>query len=161
MPKKKAKKRNNSNFLSIDPGKNCGWAYFVDGELKECGLAKTDKKDEVEMVHYLTNELAKLTEDIKPEKLYIEGVSMWSANPTSVISAQKGNLFSLAYLVGSIISYFDILDIETIILYPKDWKGNMGKEATKKRVHRAVGEVTKNEHILDAIGIGLSVLGKL
>ena len=97
----------------------------------------------------------------------IEGAALWSDSAKSVIAANSGDTFRLAYLVGCIwhiaIGYTDVE-----IIYPRDWKGNLSKDITSRRVELALDRQTRaveceklNVHVFDAIGMCLSANGTL
>lgn len=91
----------------------------------------------------------------KPERVLIEGVKVYNSVKGDACK-NSGDIIHLSYLVGSYatIAMFNKCKVE-IITAPQ-WKGTMSKEATKTRVELITGLTYKNEHIYDAVGIGLA-----
>jgi len=88
----------------------------------------------------------------------IEAPELWTGSAKSIASASSGKLLKLAYLVGGMVHVCHQMELECVHLSPGDWKGQLPKEAMKKRVTRLLG-CTFEEHEYDAVGIGLSAMG--
>jgi len=160
--------------VTIDPGLNTGIALWTDDwELSAWEIMKNEVKDKDRKAMYhdiieMTNRLKYFVSHsivIKSRKFAaIEGVGFWSSNLTSRTAASTGRIFRLAYQVGM---YVRCLKSEcgfkkVIVPEASYWKGQMDDEAVKLRVKRNLGKLpTDNQHVLDAIGIGLGLEGSL
>lgn len=159
MPKRK------NSLLSIDPGRHTGFALWNHKNLLTSGAINGNEDTEETFIFEMSEKFEDIIKMARPGIVLIEGAAMWSANPISVMSANKrknskwetGDLFVLAYLIGAYIRTCIDYGIDYKIIYPRMWKGNMGKPATKKRVIRSLGYEIKNEHEIDAIGIALGM----
>lgn len=136
-------------LLSIDPGKVCSYAVFVDGVLRDCAYRDPDA-----------------TWD--PDVVVVEIPQVYQQRK------QKGNpndLVQLAFTAGLAlrhISYVNEPSLETI--RPRAWKGTRPKHVCNKITLNALTEEekaripdlpkTKLHNVLDAIGIGLWRLGR-
>lgn len=159
---------NYTNFLTIDPGTNIGWALWENSELHSSGNFKLKSKTIEAKISEAANKIDKLDDELSDnngifvDAIYIESVGLWGNTERSQISAAKGNTFEVAYIVGAIIQKMkEYYDDRVHLIDPRKWKGNMNKQITSRRVEKALGRKVKNEHECDAIGIGLSLLGKL
>ncbi len=90
----------------------------------------------------------------------IEAPELWTGSAKSIASASTGKLLKLAYLVGGMIRVCDTLDLEWVHISPGEWKGQLPKEAMKKRVAKLLG-CTYKEHEYDSVGMGLAAMGWL
>jgi len=96
----------------------------------------------------------------------IEDVELWSEALVSLTAAERGDLFTLAKLIGGYCNECDSRDVRFELVMAKTWKGQLTKLATRKRVERfwrGIGEreYERNisDHKVDAIGIGLYKAG--
>lgn len=154
-----------NKVMTVDPGMNTGIAYWT-GDLKPITeYIRFTKKNHVipepMQLQELWNEFDVFLEVYKPEKVYIEAVNYWSGSLKSKVSASRGNLSKLAYLVGGYMELAQSKKITVELIPVTKWKGQLTKEATKLRVKLANGETYRNDHITDAVGIGLSIMGIL
>jgi hypothetical protein len=97
----------------------------------------------------------------------IETPKLFGSSAVSHASAAGGDLFRLTYLVGWLACRGYNYTVEPTILFTaNEWKGEMGKEAVDRRICRAYertytkGGMFKN-HVSDAVGMGLALVGKL
>ena len=88
-------------------------------------------------------------------KAILEGVH-FREDSKGLQSARRGDVFNLAYLVGIYFNILNSLNIDTKIILASQWKGTLDKNATRTRVHAINGRYYLNDHITDAVGMGLS-----
>jgi hypothetical protein len=95
---------------------------------------------------------------------FIEWPGIFSGDATSQAAAAKGDLFKLAALFGCLSSRLDQLDCLAIPLPVARWKGQMPKDAVRRRIARAYGLKRAErfpDHVEDAVGMGLAAQGLL
>jgi len=160
--------------VCIDPGiGGTGYAVFRNLQrkwkktrrpLKTGMVPPPDKDHRVSWQHkvvWYSNQLRIELCNYNLTNAYIEMPEFWTRSAKSYASTKQGNLFKLAYLVGAI---GDMLymhhSIIPELLAPSKWKGQLSKSVVDKRIRRAIGK-NYPEHVSDAVGIGLSVQGKL
>jgi hypothetical protein len=152
----------------VDPGLNTALAYFDEGTLKTTDIFKCpkDKKgsDSVsrkEQLHLMGKEFQRMLSNIPSyTTVFIEGVQVYSSSMKSCVAAFRGDTVFLSQLVGVYMHICDTLGKNVYILLPREWRGNMPDAVVVERIKRRLG-VVYPEHISDAVGIGLSVLGRL
>lgn len=100
-----------------------------------------------------------LLDDLQPKRIIIEGVEYWETSEKSRIAARQNDLVWLAYTVGIFTSRaFEVRGAKVEIIPAPYWKGQLTKEATQARVHRIIGGAFPNEHVYDAVAMGLALL---
>lgn len=159
--------------LSVDPGDNTAVAVWKDGELQVVHflyLLEKEKKWPTPIKHeHLVSKFQALLQNIQEStleladmELVIEGVGLWGGSVKSQTSALRGDLFRLAYLVGGMVSTFNMLEPcgKVTIVDVRKWKGQMPTDVLIKHLTQMTGEAPRNEHCACAIGIGLHHFGK-
>lgn len=156
--------------LAIDPGSVTGWSYFVNGKLTKCGYVSIEKI--FKQTLWETFGIA----SFKEVEVILEGPAIYpvgkkqkggkiSDKDIVKLALRTGEIRQLLRGAGADTSYTD---------QPKEWKGNVPKEVTKKRVLAVLdGDETKliystmsarskdlNHNMVDAVGIGLWKLGR-
>jgi len=92
-----------------------------------------------------------------PKTVIIEGVENWQGSLKSRTAAARQDTIKLAYLVGAYYAICSRNKVNALILTAREWKGQLSKEATAKRVERIFKQkIFHSEHVIDAIAIGLS-----
>lgn len=93
---------------------------------------------------------------------FIEGVSYWSNSDKSKLSAEKGDLVLLSYIVGCMYTELISYSIETYDILFQEWGGQMTPNMIKKRVLSKLPQYGSfpNQHVYDAVGMGLSLQGR-
>ena len=84
------------------------------------------------------------------------------------VAASSGALVKLVFLVGSINqALYETKYISCHQVTPIQWKGQLPKDVAAKRIMRILGDDIPdvpgeplNNHVIDAIGIGLYLLGE-
>ena len=144
-------------LLAIDPGANSGWATFFDDMLLECGLASKQMPP--------TNLDHHDTVAIERPVIYPGGRTK-SPNDILSVSLSAGEWGGRYRHAGSTIVYIE----------PREWKGTLDPDVCQKRVlgrleghermvvddifrMRKIGKSVQH-NVIDAIGIGLFVLGR-
>lgn len=153
-------------LITIDVGLNTGYAIWGnENTLIKHGEIKTYEKSR-EMNLYKISKSLDILLDIPKEKItkaVIEGVE-YQFSLKSFTSTIRGNTFYLAYMVGVIAGLFIERNIYFKIITARQWKGQLTKTATRLRAERALPFLKSeklSEHVIDAIGIGLSEQGRL
>ena len=147
--------------VTIDVGKNTALAFW-DGtffpsiqEIKYSGRVKGKPERYIEI---MTNSLYDLLDGYRKwfTFIQIEGVGLWEKSSRSLTSASRGDLFTVAYLVGAYTVVAQEFSIDVRIVNAPQWKGQLTKEGTAARVKRINGKTYKNDHITDAVAMGFS-----
>jgi hypothetical protein len=97
---------------------------------------------------------------IMPAIAYIEDTALWQENLTSLVSGSSGDLFTLTKLIGGYCHVCMNLRIKFKLITVESWKGQTSKDVVERRIIREKGWMFKNDHITDAVGIGLSMINK-
>jgi hypothetical protein len=154
-------KKINLNYeLFVDPGINTGWSFFT-GEVipSDIGIIKTDKltrQTRENYIRFMGELFSNLLNDKEPSMVTIEEPEFWGASFKSYTSITTGALFHLNAVVYTFCDRCAIQSIPFKLVKAREWKKNMSKEATAKRVELITGKKYDNEHILDSIGMALS-----
>ncbi len=96
------------------------------------------------------------------DHVIIESVELWEEALVSMAAAKRGDLFTLATLVGGYAAICQQYKATFELVPAKTWKGQLTKLATQKRIERFwrgmdifTRELNFSEHACDAIGMGL------
>lgn len=159
-----------NTFLTVDPGDKTGWALFDDrykrpretGEIKVTPTMVRELKIEEKLKHQwaqFDNLIGYTNKDL--DHVYIEGTRVYGGSQISMISAVRGDLINLTLMIGGYAAICNEHNVPFSIITASKWKGQLTKEATAAQVLHVTGEKYASEHITDAVGIGLHVLGLL
>lgn len=153
------------NTLTVDPGFNTGWCYWVTGSIYHTGqitLPKIPKRTEKQKVNFMWDgflDLLRLCGNL--DTVVIEGVANYHSNASKAANA-AGDLFTLSYLIGGYMGACHGCGIEDVrLVTAPQWKGQLTKAMTAQRVRLALKETFPSDHITDAVAIGLSLQGRL
>jgi hypothetical protein len=161
-------------ILAIDPGLlHCGWAALdLDGRVHELGVivnpkvGKIKSTDRVNRAANLAHDLNELIRRTGAQRIAAEAMS-W---PRGVAP-----LVSLALCWGVLVALAQSLDRNLVEVSPKDWQGDWAfvdridlERQLSERARRLPGAAKMldeirprwREHALDAVGVGLHVIGK-
>lgn len=152
-----------NNILTVDPGEHTGWAFWSGDLCPAVGQINLSHSKNIiiqedELV-YLWKRFTNLLTELRPKLLYLEGVEFWEGSLKSVTAAKRQNLFKLSYLVGGYMQSAISAGIPTKLLPARVWKGQMSNQILKEKVYRINRQRYDSDHILNAVGIGLSRLG--
>jgi hypothetical protein len=151
--------------LAIDPGRDTGWAYFVNGKLVGCGHISIEKifKKRPHETFGISN-FGGVEVIIEGPAIYPVGKKQKGGRiPDSAIvklALRTGEIRQLLRAEGATTAYTE---------QPKEWKGNVPKDVTERRVLAILDEEetkliystmsarskTLNNNMVDAVGIGL------
>ncbi len=153
-------RRRKGNCLAFDPGKRAvGWAYFFEGQLKDCGLiTEDDSRSLFENLAIFAKQWDEWELNIVIEIPQVYRQSKWKGDPNDLIE--------VAVVSGALGLCF--AEKPTRFVKPHDWKGNVPKNIHNDRV---LGRLSKPErqifaeeksfskaqahNVVDAIGLGL------
>lgn len=144
-----------------DPGDTTGLAFW-EGTLYpkyESFHWPSRYKNIIDQINWMSDNLFGLLDFHAPKLMIFEQVQFWEGSLNSVTSAKRGNLFKLAYLLGSYIRVCKVLDIQVKLILSQDWKGQMDDDAVAARVRLINGQCYPNPHVCDAVGMGLNEVG--
>lgn len=116
---------------------------------------------------YMWDQFAQIWEKLltlgygRPLDVVLESLEHWGTDEASLAAIRSGKLFKLAYLIGGYAHVSRHLCASVHLVKAREWKGQMDKDATKIRVRMAIGKEFGSSHVTDAIGMGLSLMGKL
>lgn len=154
-------------MISIDPGLvGTGFAIWHSFgglvKLSNSGVIRPKKSiignDHLMRSHFISDELQELTNGSIYE-VVIETPELWSGSAVSHASAAKGDLFSLAILVGVIARTLDPIGLRTNMVTPTVWKGQLSKKGVISRLNRKLEERDWRDHEADAVALGLWYVG--
>ena len=93
---------------------------------------------------------------------YIEYPELWGASAKSQASAQQGDLMKLVFLCGCYAQTLTYAwSVQSTLIFPREWKGQMPKVVVAKRVYRAIERRYESTHITEAVGMGIALQGRL
>lgn len=151
-------------LLTVDPGWDTGWALWhgdahpVTGAIREQrGRKVLGTADRLEAMVREFNALLGLT---KPEVMGIEVLERHGGTAGSA-AMDAGDLFVVGYLIGGYTYAAQRLDIDVVFRKRSEWGGQLSKSMVAGRVLTATGNTYPNDHITDAVGIGLAMGGIL
>lgn len=150
-------------FMTIDSGLNMGWAFAEFGAVQLTGVRRChrDFATREHKVMWAEGEISLLLREYKPHVVVIESQELWGASADSYASGIRGDLFLLAYMTGAMAGACSSAGVTFRLLAPREWKGQMNKQTVKKRIARALDGEKFPNHAEDAVGMALSLLGKL
>jgi len=150
--------------LTVDTGVNTGVAIWESGALTSTKLITTRKTFlKEEKISDLYHKFDRLLDKEKPDLVILEGVSFWADSEKSKVSAKTGSLTLLSYIVGLYYAACLKHDVLCYDILFQDWGGQLSAKKVAERVQRKTGFIVdkdKDQHIADAIGMGLSLKGK-
>lgn len=152
------------NCATVDVGKKTGiaiWngtAFPETAELAYRGKVKIDIPKYLYEMHNAFSDY--INNDLSVSSLYdfiqIEGVGYWDGSEKSRMSASRGDLFTVAYLVGVYASTALHYTRNVRIVTAPQWKSQLSKAGTAARVKRINGLTYDSEHITDAVAMGFA-----
>ena len=158
--------------IAVDPGLGgTGCAYWA--EIKRVAdtpimpkrmkllVAKRDP-DWLHRVWSVRRKFELILKRWRPKLAVIEYQQLWSGSAVSMASASSGDLFKLTLLTGVLASAANKAKAKVVLVTPGQWKGQLSKDTTRRRMVRAFGPSgVFQDHVEDAVGIGLAMQGRL
>jgi hypothetical protein len=100
-----------------------------------------------------------------PSVVVIESAGLWGQSARSTTAALQGDTFKLAYLIGAMLYASTMCGSIAMLIAPQDWKGQLSKKMVSNRIQAVLNVGSKSmwvrEHVSDAVGMGLSLMGAL
>lgn len=162
--------------LCVDPGlTGTGWAFWNvlrirphrdvrPGEPDQMGLLTTGRGSYEARMTRLVGLFGSVVAATQARELVLESPEVWGGSSKSYASATSGDLLKLVALVGAFHwEFFRRTGEQPVLVTPTRWKGGMPKDTVMRRIARAFGKRTCRfpDHIADAVGMGLAVMGRL
>ena len=155
------------NTLTIDPGEHTGWAYWNGlGVPEEVGqfnstITKACVTPE-NQVKQIREEFCLLNTKFKGLKhVYVEGVEYLDSDVGDVISTKRGNLKKLSLRIEIYTKICQELGLDITLISANRWKGQMDTDAVTLRVYRSIQRHYPQPNMTNAVGMGLSIMGRL
>jgi hypothetical protein len=159
-----------SVILSLDPSiLHLGWAIMRDAIIYDSQKAqerkfvlcdygtilasKVKKLEFVDRMRYVLTELNELVIDSDVECLVIEKPEPWGSYK-SLASSRSGSLEILTILTGALAGWCIGQGLEVRFIKVSQWKGQLPKHMTKKRMERKYNVAFKTTDEADAVGLG-------
>lgn len=143
-------------LLAVDPSvNNVGLAWYdTDCDVLRTRLLHPPKMDNMAkqgayIVRYIYMDFL---QGKKIDKLVIEYPN-WQNSEKGLIAMQQGYTLDLAYICGVIAAGLNLASANIYLPTPLEWKGNLPKQATMKRVQDRFGFLKISEHEYDAVGL--------
>lgn len=157
----KTKKR--KSRLTVDPGiSGTGYAVWsLKWKLLETGaLHESRAKNWEDKGKAIAVGLYKVSQKFNVTRVYIE-FPQYMQSAGGQVTARSGSLVKLCWMVGFISAVF--MDKIIRLVGVNEWKGNLPKDVTEKRVRRLLPGLPKKmkSHAVDALGIGLFLQGRM
>jgi hypothetical protein len=174
--------------LTVDTGDHTGWAFWRNVDVQEPAhygqitlprkptagkknamlgqLPPLSANTEMQLA-YMWDQFSKIPAKLmtlgmgRPKDVVLESLEHWGTDEASLAAIRSGKLFKLAYLIGGYANIAQHWGAQVHLVKAREWKGQMDKDATKIRVRMAIGKEFGSTHVTDAIGMGLSLMGKL
>jgi len=151
------------NFLTVDPGVG-GTGLALWGAYPRKGPRVTlcitpETKGSWELrAQQVVLQYGEFLKKYHPDSTYIEEPSVWMT-PKGLASAGRGDVGKLIEIVGmlSVMTYIYCEQWPIKVPVVK-WKGQLPKNIVDRRIKRILGK-TYNEHVSDAVGMGLFLQG--
>jgi hypothetical protein len=146
-------------WMTIDPGiEKTGWAAWHNYQLLEWGLI-TSRDITSSGWFLIAQSMAGRVANLAVKVRAVRAVSefpqeMWGAKGRAALNS--GSVKKLAAYVGMIEGRLMAMGVSVSVVEPMAWKGQVGKDITKKRVLRDYPKVGPDHEsdVYDAIGIG-------
>jgi len=147
--------------LTVDPGFDTGWAYWIGLPTPVTGFFSAPKvSDTAVKIGALADNFRKILAAKNPRRVFIEDQWFSEFSLNSMTSVKSGAFKKLTWVVGGYIVVCSEFNIVPELIAPIRWKGNMNDAAVRARVKLITGDEFSNSHICDAVGIGLYIVDK-
>lgn len=150
-----------NDALTVDPGYDTGWAYWIGLSTPTVGAFSAPKvPNTIVKIGTLIKQFSDVLVAKSPERVFIEDQWFSEYSMNSLTSVKSGAYKKLTWVVGGYIAVCYQLGIVPELISPIRWKGNMDDSAVRARVKLVTGDDYKNSHICDAVGMGLYVVDR-
>lgn len=146
-------------ILTIDPSvNNVGIALYDTQSSKLRTKLFHPKRDKDTPIYRVVREIYVATSLFLQEKkdtvdcLIVEYPN-WQNSTKGLIAMQQGYTLDLAFIVGYLAGRFNLSSDKVHLPTPLQWKKNIPKAATERRVQRKFGPLSISEHEFDAVGL--------
>ncbi len=158
-------------MITVDPGLHCGIAWWLDGvPIDAITLTHTRTTTEYfakadSTVEKVFKFVCRCKSEFPPDVVYLEWPAVFPS-PGGQTAARTGSIVKLAYITGRIAEVFRSSTASLRYVDVQKWKGQVPKAVMNRRVQdvlvsKGLGSLGHSTHELDALGIGLWVLGNL
>lgn len=151
--------------MGIDPSINVmGYALVTKDAIIYSGTlrAPEDVKTQhlASRVQYMLWSLRNVMNEGKPDEVVVERPKMWGGKVSEGANNSE-SLLILSTMVGALVGMFYEAspDLPVRLPTPSNWKGDLPKHITQRKVKEHYGYEAKSDHEADAIGIALWQLG--
>lgn len=143
--------------LTVDTGLTTAWAFWNGTVFPQVDYFTCPKNlNQIDRIKYMLTCFEAKIALLSPVKIILEMVEFWEGSDKSRMATVRGDTFTLALLIGAYVAKAIEYKINVELLTAREWKGQLSKEATAWRVAHINGQFYINEHITDAVAMGLS-----
>lgn len=153
--------------FTVDVGVNTAVAVW-EGAIIPKTFLSTVRGTTVDTVRHQADFLLDLIYNYEPTEVLMESPEVWGDSLISITSAKRGNLGWLYMLCGAFIQACNTMDgcrtgkdrCIARLVTANEWKGQLSKEATAKRLFTMTGVSYKSEHVADAVAMGVALFNR-
>lgn len=143
--------------LSIDPGNDCGWCFWEDGRVVACGLGRAVSQRATPDLILVELPMVYPDRKVPPRDLI-------------VLSLTAGRHVERVRTIEAIRNGHGSCLIPALAVFPRTWKGTLGKEMMVRRIQVMVGPLNnqrvveemnaqnvpagKRHNVWDGVGLG-------
>lgn len=153
-------------ILTIDPGNAIGYALWRK-DLWRRGIlthpvsyGKIENRKDKEKTFHQFKEL--VINNMPITLAFMENSALMRGSATGRVSADSGALVKLSQTIGRLYQILIDNHVKVELISVAKWKGSLPKDVCERRIRRLLPRLRDKEsnHAIDAIGIGLYMLGK-
>ena len=149
--------------ITVDPGLYIGYATWNANKFKKGHLMYPLKSGHI---HYTNQEktlykFKRMIQQHSVVKSYMENAKVMKSGK-GIVAADSGATVKLATTIGRIMQILVGEGCKVQLIEVAKWKGTLPKEVCERRIRRLLPRLPEkhSDHAIDAIGIGLHMLGK-
>lgn len=156
----------NPSTMTVDPGMNTGWAFWLDKEQPQAsGVFRFRKiKNSTTTVTVQLQEMwmqfDNLLSFLKPKYVILENNAWWPGDTRSLAAVRSGDLRKLTLLTGGYCLQANRIGALWEMVEPVTWKGQLTDTALGAQILEITGKEYR-KHEQEAVGIGLWKAGRL
>ena len=147
------------SWASVDPGETgTGVALWSGVKKVPVAFFPLRCKNQKEYMYHIK----KIFVEYEVKYCVIEEATYFQGSLKGEVSTKSGSTFKLSRFIGALQMMCDFLYITHELVLPMTWKGQLPKTVTIKRIQELLPNIElseKEDHVYDAIGIGLHKLG--